>query len=57
MSDSTVGSTRKDGASQDFPEVEISVAPVAERSRATFAKTHNRAAVANFSHIFGDEKK
>lgn len=41
----------------EFPEVEIDVAPVTERSRAVFAKTHNRPATAKFTEIFDDEGK
>ncbi|MEU0136325.1 hypothetical protein ABZ172_20180 [Streptomyces sp. NPDC006296] len=42
---------------QEFPEVEIQVSPVAERARATFAKTHNRAGVPDFTQMFGDSAK
>lgn len=37
--------------SSDFPEVEITVASITERSRATLAKTHVRPMVANFTDL------
>lgn len=42
---------------QEFPEVEVQVSPVADRARATFAKTHNRPSVPDFSLVFGDPVK
>jgi len=44
-------------AAADFPEIEITVAPITERSRATFAKTHTRPMIASFSEMLGDESK
>lgn len=40
-------------AEPEFPEVEVSVAPITQRSRATLAKTHNRPGPCDFSAIFG----
>ncbi|MEU3129638.1 hypothetical protein ABZ689_25540, partial [Streptomyces sp. NPDC006874] len=50
MADNTARNTEE----QEFPEVEVKVSPVAERARATFAKTHNRAGVPDFTQMFGD---
>ncbi|WP_199826247.1 hypothetical protein [Streptomyces sp. SBT349] len=41
----------------EFPEVEVQVSPVAERARATFAKTHARPAVPNLAQMFGNAVK
>lgn len=43
--------------SQDFPELTVEVSPIVERSRATFAKTHNRPMIAEFTKIFSDSAK
>jgi hypothetical protein len=42
---------------QEFPEVEVQVSPVTERARATFAKTHNRAGIPDFTQMFGGPAK
>lgn len=41
----------------DFPELTVEVSPIVERSRATFAKTHNRPMIAEFTKIFSDSAK
>ncbi|MFK8905610.1 hypothetical protein [Streptomyces sp. YS-3] len=41
----------------EFPEVEVRVSPVADRARATFAKTHSRPSVPDFAKLFADSTK
>lgn len=41
----------------DFPELTVDVSPIIDRSRATFAKTHNRPMIAEFTKIFSDSAK
>ncbi|SDR99152.1 hypothetical protein SAMN04489751_0971 [Brevibacterium sandarakinum] len=41
----------------DFPELTVEVSPIVDRSRATFAKTHNRPMLAEFTKIFSDSEK
>ncbi|MGW4158236.1 hypothetical protein [Streptomyces sp. NPDC004788] len=44
-------------ADTEFPEVEVRVSPVADRARATFAKTHSRPSVPDFAKLFADSAK
>ncbi|WP_307316648.1 hypothetical protein [Microbacterium sp. SORGH_AS_0421] len=41
----------------DFPELTVEVSPIVERSRATFAKTHNRPAIVEFTKLFSESSK
>ncbi|GAB2968387.1 hypothetical protein GCM10023080_034100 [Streptomyces pseudoechinosporeus] len=42
---------------QEFPEIEVRVSSVTDRARATFAKTHHRPAVPDFSQMFAGSEK
>ncbi|MEU0386199.1 hypothetical protein [Streptomyces chartreusis] len=42
---------------QEFPEVEVRVSSVNDRARATFAKTHHRPSVPDFSQMFAGSEK
>lgn len=41
----------------DFPELTVEVSSIVDRSRATFAKTHARPMIAEFTKIFSDSAK
>ncbi|MCX4540028.1 hypothetical protein [Streptomyces sp. NBC_01565] len=50
-------SADRGAADAEFPEVEVRVSPVADRARATFAKTHARPSVPDFAKLFADSAK
>lgn len=47
-----ISDTTKDPKQDEFPEMTIEVSPIVERSRATFAKTHNRPMMTEFTRLF-----
>ncbi|AZT99935.1 hypothetical protein [Brevibacterium linens] len=52
-----VDKTSHEDELDDFPELTVEVSPIVDRSRATFAKTHNRPMLAEFTKIFSDSEK
>lgn len=54
MADQPQVDFQRDG---DFPDIDIEVSPIGERSRTIFAKTHNRIAVSNLEDMFEPERQ